>query len=69
MPLETSADDFWRIAGYILGTAKDYLRDLDELPTFPPEATGKEVFATFAEPLPREGEQEQAFADLLPLLQ
>ncbi len=68
MPLELSPDDFWRIAGYILGMAKDFLRDLDELPAFPPSATGNEVFATFAEPLPREGEKEQAFADLLPLL-
>ncbi len=68
MPLDLSPDDFWRVAGHVLGVAKDYLRDLDELPTFPPEAGGKEVFATFAEPLPREGEQEQAFADLLPLL-
>src|SRR5512140_1190150 len=66
--LELSPDDFWRVAGYILGIAKDYLRDLDDLPTFPPEATGSEVFATFAEPLPLEGEKEQAFADLLPLL-
>ncbi len=66
--LDLSPDEFWQIAGYILGIAKDYLRDLDELPTFPPEATGAEVLDTFAAPLPRQGEKAEALSDLLPLL-
>jgi glutamate/tyrosine decarboxylase-like PLP-dependent enzyme len=66
--LEISPDEFWRVVGYILGVAKDYLGELDTLPTFPPDATGAEILETFAAPLPTEGEKEGAFDDLLPLL-
>ncbi|MBZ5567841.1 MAG: aminotransferase class I/II-fold pyridoxal phosphate-dependent enzyme [Acidobacteriia bacterium] len=67
--LEVPPEQFWRVAGYILGLAKDFLGELDTLPTFPPGVTGLEVQQAFAAPLPQEGEKEDALADLMAVLQ
>jgi len=68
MSLEISPDEFWRIAGYVLGIAKDYLGELDTLPSFPPGASGQELLEEFAEPLPQEGGGDSALAALLSVL-
>ncbi len=68
MSLEISPDEFWRVAGYVLGMAKDYLGELDNLPSFPPDTSGHDVLEEFAEPLPQEGGGESALAALLSVL-
>jgi aromatic-L-amino-acid/L-tryptophan decarboxylase len=68
MPLETSPEQFWRAAGYVLGLAKNYLEELDQLPAFPPDASGLALLQDFTEPLPQEGEGEEALAALLSVL-
>ena len=68
MSLEISPDEFWRVAGYVLGMAKNYLEELDTLPTFPPDASGQDALEEFAEPLPQEGAGESALAALIAVL-
>jgi hypothetical protein len=58
--LEIPPDQFWRVAGYILALANDYLGELDTLPSFPPDASGAELSQAFAEPLPQQGAGEEA---------
>jgi aromatic-L-amino-acid decarboxylase len=66
--LEIPPEQFWRVAGYVLSLANDYLGELDTLPTFPPDATGAELSRAFAEPLPLEGAGEEALVALLGVL-
>ncbi len=68
-PRDIPPDQFWRVAGHVLGLANDYLRELDTLPTFPPDVTGLEVQHAFAEPLPLEGAGEDALVALAGVLQ
>jgi len=63
--LELPPDEFWRVAGHILGLANDYLGELDSLPTFPPDASGSDLMQAFAEPLPQEGAREDALVALM----
>jgi glutamate/tyrosine decarboxylase-like PLP-dependent enzyme len=67
--LEIPPDQFWRVAGYILGLVKDYLGELDAMPTFPPGVTGLDVQHSFAEPLPQQGAGEEALVALFGVLQ
>jgi aromatic-L-amino-acid/L-tryptophan decarboxylase len=66
--LEVTPEQFWRVAGYVLGLAKDYLGELDSLPTFPPDVSGTELLQEFSEPVPQQGEGEEALAALLSVL-
>ncbi len=66
--LEIPPEQFWRVAGYILSLANDYLGELDTLPTFPPDASGAELSQAFAEPLPQQGAGEDALVALMGVL-
>jgi glutamate/tyrosine decarboxylase-like PLP-dependent enzyme len=67
--LEISAEEFKRVAGHVLSLANDYLRELETLPTFPPDTTGVEVLNAFDEALPLEGGKEEALAALARVMQ
>ena len=66
--LEIPPEQFWRVAGYILSLANDYLAELDTLPTFPPDASGAEFSQAFAEALPQHGAGEDALVALMGVL-
>ncbi len=66
--LEIPSDEFWRVAGHILGLANDYLGELDGLPAFPPDASGPELNHAFGEPLPQQGAREEALVALMGVL-
>ena len=66
--LEVSPEEFWRVAGHVLSLANDYLRELDSLPTFPPDVTGLEVQQAFSEALPLQGAKAEALVALAGVL-
>ena len=66
--LEIPPEQFWRVAGYILSLANDYLGELDTLPSFPPDASGPELSQAFDEPLPQQGAGEDALVALMGVL-
>jgi len=66
--LEIPPEQFWRVAGYVLSLANDYLGELDALPAFPPDASGAELSQAFDEPLPQQGAGEEALVALMGVL-
>jgi aromatic-L-amino-acid decarboxylase len=66
--LELPPDQFWRVAGYVLSLANDYLGELDTLPSFPPDASAAELSQAFDEPLPQQGAGEDALVALMGVL-
>jgi aromatic-L-amino-acid decarboxylase len=66
--LEIPPEQFWRVAGYVLSLANDYLGELDTLPTFPPDAAAAQLSQAFAEPLPQQGAGEEALVALMGVL-
>ena len=66
--LEIPPEQFWRVAGYVLSLANDYLGELDTLPSFPPDASGEELSQAFDEPLPQQGAGEDALVALMGVL-
>src|ERR1700693_1524435 len=66
--LEIPPEQFWRVAGYVLSLANDYLGELDTLPTFPPDASAAELSQAFDEPLPQQGAGEDALVALMGVL-
>jgi aromatic-L-amino-acid/L-tryptophan decarboxylase len=62
-PLETSPDDFRRLAADVVELSAEYLASLDARSTFP-RISGVEAEKIFSLELPEQGMAEKAFADL-----